>query len=439
MPTRARTTRDRLRAAAPVLVVVLVALLNVTLHVRTYTLVGPMDELQHIDYLYKSPSLVRGGDRIGQDAMREEACRGLDYQPFALPACSTEDVYEPTQFQENGYNTAAVNTPVYYTATRLLGTVVMAVTPVDNLVTAGRLVGGLWLALGLALTYAAARRLGAHPWVAAALLVVVATLPGVVYPSSTIGPDAATLAVGGGVLLATLWWQDRPGRRWPVLAAVSALALTVKLTNLTLLVALGLYLLVRLVGALRTRDRRTARGWLVGILTLGVTAAVVGGGWLLLQKGLTYGDPQDIPMNARFTVSSLAPESLLTPWGTWLVPLQQWAPVGDPGLSAVLKSLGTFLLPAGLAAAALLGSPRPGTRAAAWSLVVVGALGPSAFVLFTYLLQHSVWPPPVRYGYSLVPAMVVLTAVAVRDRGPRWALLAVAAAAAVLSVLRLLL
>src|ERR1035437_4693878 len=62
----------------------LVAIALVGLHVHTYTKVGPIDELQHIDYLYKSPAIVAMGDRVGQDAVRQEAFRGMD-DPFGRP------------------------------------------------------------------------------------------------------------------------------------------------------------------------------------------------------------------------------------------------------------------------------------------------------------------------------------------------------------------
>lgn len=242
---------SRLRAlvmvALPPVIVVLVALLNVSLHVRAYTLVSPIDELQHIDYLYKSPSIVAPGDRVGNDAMREEACRGIDFPWSALPACVDGAVYDPESFQERGYNTAAVNTPLYYSVTHLMALPIMWLSPIDNLVEAGRLAGGVWLAGGLLLAYAVGRRLGAARWPAAAVLVAVACVPAVVYLSATITPDAATFAVGAGMWLAALWWEERPSRRWPVLAVAVAAGLAMKMTNLTVVGAVGLYMLFRLV------------------------------------------------------------------------------------------------------------------------------------------------------------------------------------------------
>jgi len=65
--------RDRVALAA--LLVALAVL--VALHVRDHPALSHIDELQHMDYALKSPFHVpRHGDSIGQEAMREAACRG---------------------------------------------------------------------------------------------------------------------------------------------------------------------------------------------------------------------------------------------------------------------------------------------------------------------------------------------------------------------------
>src|ERR1700692_4635001 len=79
------TSRRARRAAvirtwAPALLLVAVPLLLVPLHVRAYTKLSPIDELEHIDYMFRSPGLhpVVAGTKLVEPAMREEACRGLD-------------------------------------------------------------------------------------------------------------------------------------------------------------------------------------------------------------------------------------------------------------------------------------------------------------------------------------------------------------------------
>lgn len=462
---RPRATTDG-RAAArwqplvlrllPPLLVVLVAFVSVGLHVRTYTLVGPIDELQHIDYLYKSPSLVRPGDQFGDEAMQEEACRGLDYPGFELPACVVGGDYDPDDFQEAGYNTASANTPLYYTLTHAVAAPLKAVASLDSLVTAGRLVGGLWLAGGLLLAYAAARRLGAGRWATASVLVVLACAPAVVYPSATITPDAATLAVGAGALLAALWWEERPARRWPVLALVTAVALAIKMTNITVLVAVGIAMVIRLVVqrwfpaqaeliAARTGaddvDRRPSPrlvDWLVGGATLAVTALVVAVGWQLTQAALTHGDLDAIPMNQKFQTDRLSTEGVISYLGQWLTPLSSpWAQVGRPEFTDALQRVSQVLLGAGFVAAALFGWRTLRERSLAWAVLLTGLTGASLFIVVSFVAQGLYVPPPARYGYALVPAMAVLTATSVKTRPATVAVGLLATGALLFSVLRL--
>lgn len=431
------------RVIVPPLLIVLVALVNVGLHVHSYRLIGPVDELQHIDYLYKAPHVVRSGDRIGQDAMRQEACRGLDYHPFTLPACSTTAQYKPSQFQENGYNTAAVNTPLYYSVTKAAGLAIMALISSHDLVQGGRLAGGLWLAAGLLLTYAAARRLGASRWVSTAVLATVACLPAVVYPSAVISPDAATFAVGGGTLLAVLWWEERPARRWPVLALVTALGLAIKLTNVTIVAVAVLYIAFRVIPVWRSgvRGNRwvSLRAPMIAVAAMAGVAVVVAGGWLAVSSALAYGNPSDVPMNVRFAVSSISAGEVLGSLGVWLSPLaQQWASVGNPVLSDLLQRIGVVLLSGGLIGTVLLGlgAVRKRTWSLAWAILAVGTFAGPVYVLFSFYLQHVYVPPPARYGYAMAPAMAAITASVVKGRAAAAACGVVAAAAVAFSVAR---
>ena len=75
-------------ALAAVLVAVAVL---VGLHVRDHPALSHIDELQHGDYMLKSPFHVpRHGDAIGQEAMEEAACRGIDY-PLRLSIDALND------------------------------------------------------------------------------------------------------------------------------------------------------------------------------------------------------------------------------------------------------------------------------------------------------------------------------------------------------------
>ena len=427
-----------IRWLTPVLLV-LIALTMVSLHVGSYPKVGPIDELQHIDYLYKSPSAVAPGERVGQEAMREEACRGL-YHRFRLPACSTTSHYNPNVFQEQGYNTAYINTPLYYSITHLFASAIQRVTGFKNLVTAGRLVGGLWLAAGLVIAYFAGLRLGAARLPLASVLVITACIPAVVYPSSTVTPDAATFAVGAAALWSVLWWEERPQRRWPILVTITTIALCIKMTNIVVLVALGVYMMLRMFNGITSREpippKQSARTWLTGGALLAGTALVVGLAWTAAMNSM--GDASQIPMNRRYSVTSLPVAPLFRYLGNWVLPVSNnWTGEGHPELETLLQRIGPLLLSAGMIAAALFGVIPSRARSVAWSWLLIAFFGASAFIVTGYVYQSVYVPPPARYGYTLVPAMAALTSMGIRTRPACAVVMILAIASVILSIARL--
>ena len=427
-----------IRLLIPVLLV-LVALTMVSLHVHMYTKVGPIDELQHIDYLFKSPAVVGPGDRVGQAAMREEACRGLDY-PMRLPRCSKTSIYDPNVFQEQGYNTASINTPLYYSITHLFASAIQRAIGLKSLVTAGRLVGGLWLGIGLVIAYFAGLRLGAARLPLASVLVVTACIPAVVYPSSTVTPDAATFAIGAAALWSVLWWEERPQRRWPILVLITTFALFLKMTNIVILLALGIYMALRMFDSLNSREpippKYSVRTWLSGGSMLASTAAVVALGWMVALK--TMSSDAQIPMGQRYKVASLDFAPLVANLGNWIMPVSHaWTVESNPALETVLLRLGPLLLSAGLLGAALFNVAPSRVRSIAWSVLLTAFAGASTFILVGYVYQSVYIPPPARYGNTLVPAMVALTSTGIRTRPARAVVTILAIASVILSIARL--
>lgn len=432
----------------PVLALVLLPLVLVPLHVAEYTKVGPMDELQHIDYLYKAPELVAPGDKVGQDAMREQSCRGIDFET-SVPPCEPGARYSPSDFQENGYNTASGNTPVYYSVTKALGAVLAPFSPGSNLVTDGRLAGSVWLALGLVLTYVAGRRFGVRRGPLLAVLVLVGCAPSNLYVSSTVTPDASALAVGAGALLALLWWEERPARRWPVLALVVTVGMLLKATHVVVFLAIGAYVLLRLLDHVRGRRAGSEEG-LSGSATATPRQLVVAGaavlvpflvvqvGWLLLQASLGQVDPTNVPMARRFGIDRLPFAHAVEQLGVLLNPLDSvLAEVGPGEYLSPVQRAGGYLLLAGLLGTAMLIATQPRTRTLAQAVALTGLLGGSVFVLLNYVGQGVFFATPPRYGLTLVPAMVVLTAAALRGQAPYRVVWLAAVAAFVISVYRL--
>ncbi len=140
---RARISRPSPGSLAAAVALMALAAVLVVLHVRAYTALSPLDELQHVDYLDQASrfDFVHNGERVGQLAMREQACRTVDSPGFVSPPCKAKDL-KPVQFQEGGFNTASADPPTYYVLTGLAARALVHLPGVDSLVTGGRLVGG---------------------------------------------------------------------------------------------------------------------------------------------------------------------------------------------------------------------------------------------------------------------------------------------------------
>lgn len=443
LPFEPSPTRISSRDLGVMALLAVVACLFVALHVSFYTKVGPIDELQHIDYLYKAPEIVRSGDRVGHEAMNEEACRGIDAN-FLPPPCEPTGAYDPSDFQENGFNTAAGNTPIYYTMTRAIAWPITTVFDLDSPVTAARLVGGLWLAVGLILTYAVGRRLKADRGPLFAALVVLAATPSVLYPAATVSPDAMIVPVGAAAVWSVLWWQEKPGSRWWALVLMSILAVLIKMTNLMVIGGLGIYLLINALPAVRARavsvghTRVSARNYLAAAILVGVSTVVALGGWLSIQSNLAYGNPADVPMNAQFAVDSFPVAGLIDSLGRFLNPLDSpnvW--VGEVEIVNAMQRASGLLFVGGLVAGALFMFDEDSRTSLARAWVLAAVAGGIGFVVLGYVSQGSYFLPPSRYAATLLPFTVALTASYLNSRFSRGVVWFLAGAAVVGTVLRL--
>ena len=409
-------------AALSWLLVVAVAALGfvfVGLQVHTYTKLSPIDELQHIDYLYRAPGSPAPADRVGQEALHQQDCRGIDAVGFGPPLCrplSTD--LDPLTYQEKGYNTAAANTPVYYTATRAVAEVIRAVTPADDLVTAGRLTGGLWFALGLALTFLTGRRrdVGAAPMAAVTLLL--ASTPALIFPSATITPDASGLVAGAALFLALTWWEERPSTvRAAVLMLVGVVVSFAKMTNLVAVAAAVLYLLLRSTGD-DGPGRASARARWMTAVTVGLTSVVAAGAWLAYVGSRPQIAAADLPdMASKYQLTYFPWTGLVESSLSLLQPLSSsWVVVGSvPFLNFSTAVVAMVVLAGTLAAALLTGAP-PLEVALARAVVAAAVVGALLLVTAGYVFSSSYFALPVRYGIALVAPMAIVTASMVRSR-----------------------
>lgn len=412
----------------------------VAVHVESYPRLSPIDELSHLDYMYRAPTVLAPGDKVEQEAMHEQACRGVDAEGFDPIRCSRKTVYDPDIYQEKGYNTAATNTPIYYTATRGVAEAIKALTPTGSLFVSGRLASGFWLLLGLLLTFVAGRRAGIA---AAPLLAVLALLPAspaILYPSATVTPDAMGLLAGAVVVLAALAWERRPDRwRTALLALVCILVPLIKLTNIVVVAALVLYLVLN--RRRQTLDRSTTgtadstaqattdaehdtspvitapRRWITAIV-VGAAALVTSAAWIVISNSRNHADPDDVPdMAVRFAVTEFPWNGLLDSSLVMVQPLSSpWVSVGDQSLLFASTTIVSLVLLGGTLAAALFSSSTPRVTVLARSLVAAAVLVSLGLVTMGYVTANQYFALPARYGIALIAPMVLVSASLLRTR-----------------------
>lgn len=440
-----RTSRSAAARLACLAALVLVPAVLVVLHVVAYPRLSPIDEQMHIDYLSRAPGVqpVVSGTQLGQLAMREEACRGID-SGFTPPPCDSPTL-SPAQFELGGYDTAYIHPPTYYSLTAILARGLRSVTGLSSLVTAARLVGALWLATGLLVTYAAGRALGASRAALVGMALLAASLQAVLFFSATVTPDVGSLLVGGLALWLVLLWEKHPSRWWlPPLAGLVAVA--IKLQNAAVVLVLVLYLLLRAVRRWRPEGGSSGRlvrsPHLLALLALGAAAVVVAGVWSGLVAAGARVDPNDLPMSALGATHTFPLHGVVLALGGFLPPTDpayvpaalaaapalSYAKVTAWVLIAGVVSWAVFAVEANGGAAggaASSGAVQAGSRLVdlARAVLVVAILGAPLFVVLNYVLYRQYYDVPPRYGMTLLPAMLVLAAAAARRRWAQWTML----------------
>ena len=398
----------------------------VALHIDAFTVVSPVDELQHIDYLYRASDggIVRLGDRVGESAMREQACRGHAF-PVLMPPCDAPDL-RPEQFQEEGVNTAYIHPPAYYTITGVTARVVRAALGHQGLFTAGRYVGAAWLGAAVVLMWLLMREFRVPIAARGVVLVIVITAPTVVLASATIGPDATALATGAAVLLATLL-AERGRVHWLVPAVMAAIAIAFKATNIAGVGVCVLYLVARLLQA-RLQARASAPGHDTSVTSkrlFAVVAAVVGGalvasiGWIGIQGAIAREDREVNPQVQLYGVDSFPRDELRDDLLASVTPLKRSGYVSDAlntsRLDDLMAWVNTALL-AGCVVAIGFSKPRSRMRALAIAAFIAMLLVGPGIIIVNYFASGIFVLIPARYGLSVVPALACVCTVPLQRR-----------------------
>lgn len=434
-----RTVNGRGRLSAlptwsrPLLVALLALIgsgLLVGLYVSEQRPLSPFDEWTFVDYLDKAASggIAEQGELIDEYALEVSSCRGVFvWGPQGSPCGGP---YSSEDYVQGGVTSADVHPPTYFFATAALTRPLLWLGVTDDLLTAGRLTGAVWLALGLGLLYLLARELGAARAAAGALAVAVAVSPLVRYSNSYVTPDAVNLAVGAAVLLLTLRFARGRSPLW-ALALIGAVATAVKAQNVLAVGAAALLLLVEAYTRRRADDLADAGPTgaravvpspgraVAGAAVLVGAAGAAAVGWLVLRGVLSVGEsPAQTIAPAALSLDLLLSET------TSFVGRLGVGAVEDGQPVALRGELLSYLLIGGAVGTLLVGRCWSRRRRVAGVLVLSLLFASPALLVLQQATAGGVFPSPTRYGMSLLPLYAAVAAAAVRDRAVATGLLA---------------
>jgi len=454
-----------IRRAAPVLYVFAIAMAMTAAHVAQYNVLSPIDELRHVDYAMRitEGELPKLGDLLHQESIRTEACRGADL-PQRDPPCDSRHL-DPKDFRDKGYQTATAHPPTYYVAVGFAARAFEGLGLFHDFVDPARLLGGVLLGLGLMFSYFAGLRLGMRKGVLLAVLTLIPTASAVMHSSSTVNPDSASILAGGLVLLAAVRWeQGNLSMRW--LIGAGALATGIKLTNLLIVLCIGVWLLARSPESDRVYDwfgrtwrrlRRTdtedadeadldpepspepaARRGLytraAAFLVAGAAAPIMV--WLLIDRLRATIDPAIVPQNqilkahgfpAIGTILSTTSGLMAPNVFSWFPPVDGYDPVAFQNAGVRNGRLFVFfILAAAMLVATLYATRRNRILVLGTVGTVIAIFGAPAFLILNYFVSNIISEPTGRYGMSLLPVFVVVLASWIRTRAATLALWGVA-------------
>ena len=404
------------KTLVPYLIAFLIAFIPAFIHIVQYSQFSPIDELRHLDYSLQITSghVPEIGDKLGQDAMREEACRGIDL-PFREPPCDSA-TFDPMAFRDDGWQTAAPHPPVYYILSGISGRTLSGLGIFDGTLVGARLMSALLFGFGFVACFAAGRQLGVRPFPLLAGLGLLLTMPGALHSASIVNPDSMAMLVGGGALLAAIRWKNGLlSARWLIL--VGGLVGLTKLTNLLMLLAVVAWLVTDALSQKRTEQ--SARSPIKTPLLMFVTGALTSGAWTVIQGMRATINPEIIPQNKIFKYDGVPPLRILLDPGNLL----SWFPPGRSLGSArfsnqyvsLMQSLAIPLLVGALIATAMRMQKGKDTESISLFAGLAGLVGAPFFMVGIAITSGVLIGPESRIGVCLLPAYVI--AVASQSKG----------------------
>jgi hypothetical protein len=361
--------------------------------------VSPLDEYWYADALDKADrgELSNTGDKVDDYARQVMSCRGVIGVTPPSAACGAPQL--DSALPLSGYTAADIHAPTYFFATALGSKVVRTVGLTDDLLIAGRLVGVLWLALGMLALVALGRAWGAG-WVMPVLTAIgLGTSPLLISVSGYLSPDALGLLVGAGVLLGVTHWM-RGGVPTAVLLPLAMLPAFVKVPFvLAPLFAAVMLLVAALAAQLAWRRALVGGALLVGGAGAGAVL------WQLVRGALEVAEPVLHPAAEQ----PVAVSSFASYFGYYLetIPGSSGAPIPVSSVLAVsILPLGWLLLAASLGGMLFRRHHDPLTPVC-WAGVAGMVMGSIVLSLIVLIASGGFLVGTPRYGLAIVPLFAI--------------------------------
>ncbi|WP_296666980.1 glycosyltransferase family 39 protein [Demequina sp.] len=421
--TWAASFRDSRRSRLWVLVLYLVVAAAIVVPV----VLGPgkalsrIDEPTHADYAWQAAhfQIPFAGATIAPEIREIWQCAGQER--YVLPACGSEAAAWEFPYEGQQYNFG--HPPLYYLTVGLPARALDAAVPGLDFVTAARLLGVLWLGLGMFVTFVALRRWRVDPAAAIIAPLLLPAFPRVLHAVTTVNPDAAAVMIGASAvwLAARIFVDDDVD--WRLAALLAGVAGMTKTISAIPFIALGALLAFREV-----RDWRRTRPRGKDVATVGAMAAAIlipYGVWQLWQGG--RGDPNWqnplVGLNTRDVVGLPGSEWIETAFnGLNLVSDYYIQEPLDVALLVSWTRVLNVLLIGAIFAVIVACAKEPARRSLGWMVLAGAILYPTIVQVQAYL--NTAVPqyfPQVtgRYGLALVPGAVACIVIAAWKAGYR--------------------
>ena len=393
----------RTRAAAlagTTIALLLLSILLVGASVRDHHQLFVLDEATYADYVLKAADgqlWMPRGDEYGQAALRAAECRGvgpgIEETTGPVGDCSVR--MRTGQDLNGGISTAAIHPPTYFVVTALGARAIRATGVTEDVVTAGRLFGAAWMAVGLLALVLLAKELSASVPATVLLVLLVATSERLLEEWQYLTPDASNVLVGSTVTLITVRWLRGRAPTWS-LAAVAAASIWFKSPNLLVVGSAA-------IAVLSSHRLRPWRDRLIGAGALGL-GAVASSGIIGVITAVRAERGFDSPQDRAQHVASLTVDHLLRNLDAFLSPLVRDGAEQELGHLLIILVLGL------LVAAAFVVPGDDVRQPVATGHLLATIVGPALLVLLVFVAQHQYADIQERYGYSLVPGITAVAA-----------------------------